>query len=194
MSRTYSRVSAAVVAIGVCLIPDLASAQDLSVADSLARELVQIMTPPAQMRRMLDGMVTMTQQMASAQTSSLLEREEFQTEEQRAEAAEFMQEIHQQMLEDTRRFYLEEADLVSRSRSIYQRLYAKYFSEQELRDILSFYRSSTGQRLVERQADLAMEAMQALMTELAPLTQEFVARTLQRTTQAIKERFKEQQR
>ncbi len=194
MSRRYSRVSAAVVAMGVCLIPDPASAQDVSVTDSLARELVQIMVPPAQMRRMLDGMVTMTQQMASAQTSSLLERQEFETEEPGSEAAEFMQEIQQQLLEDTQRFYFEEADLVGRSRSIYERLYAKHFSEQELRDILSFYRSSTGQRLVETQADLALEAMQALMTELAPLTQDFMARTQQRMTEAVKERFKQQQK
>jgi hypothetical protein len=194
MNRRYWRVSAAVVAIGVCLIPDLATGQDVSVTDSLARELVQIMVPPAQMRRMLDEMVTMTQQMASAQMSSFLEQEEFETEEHRTEAAEFMQDIQQQLLEDTRRFYFEEADLVSRSQSIYERLYAKYFSEQELRDILSFYRSSTGQRLVQTQADLAMEAMQALMTELAPLIQDFMARTLQRMTEAAKERIKEPQK
>jgi hypothetical protein len=159
------------------------------VTDSLARELVEVMVPRAQLRRMMEGLVTMTQQMTSAQISSALEELDLQKEGQQAEIAELKEEIYGQVLEDTRRFYFEEVDIVSRSRAIYERLYAKHFSEQELRDLLLFYRTPTGQKLVATQPDLAMEGMQALNAEIAPLTQDFMARTLRRINKAVEEQL-----
>jgi hypothetical protein len=155
------------VAATLCLLARNGAAQEVIVADSLAHELVETMIPRSQMDRMLDGMMMMTEQMLSEQISSILEHEETEPTSEAAIAA-CMRQYQERLVQDMRSFFLEEMDLVGLTRSVYERIYADHFSEQELRDLLAFYQSTTGQKYVERQSDLALEAMQAINAKMTP--------------------------
>lgn len=55
------------------------------------------------------------------------------------------------------------------------RIYAKYFNEQELADLIAFYSTPTGRKSVEIMDDLMREGMQAGADHLAPKIEEVMA-------------------
>jgi hypothetical protein len=70
-----------------------------------------------------------------------------------------------------------------RMKENYARLYAETFTEQELDDMLAFYKSESGQSMVSKTPDLMLRAgeiaqdhMSAVVPELQKLVRDFVAR------------------
>jgi uncharacterized protein len=57
----------------------------------------------------------------------------------------------------------------------YAKLYDKYFSEQELKDMLGFYKSSTGQHLLDVFPQLTNEGLQIVNSETLPKIREISA-------------------
>ena len=54
-------------------------------------------------------------------------------------------------------------------------LYAKYFSESELRDLITFYKSSTGKRAIETLPNIYAESMVMANERLSPALQELMS-------------------
>lgn len=54
-------------------------------------------------------------------------------------------------------------------------LYAKYFSESELRDLITFYKSSTGKRTLEVMPNLMVESMAKTGEKLRPVFKELMS-------------------
>jgi hypothetical protein len=66
----------------------------------------------------------------------------------------------------------EKINIPQMTNEIYQTLYAKYFSVSELKDLVAFYKSPTGQRSLDVLPQLTMEAMQMIMSSMQPKIQE----------------------
>lgn len=65
-------------------------------------------------------------------------------------------------------------------------IYARHFSETEMRDMIAFYRSPTGQKVVAE--------MPALMRESVPLSSELMMRVMNRAVTYMQERAQEKQK
>jgi hypothetical protein len=161
--------------------PAAAHAQETTVGDSLARELVEVILSGDQFERMLDGMVGNAVQAYTAQFAAV----EWETEAERAEFARLLRESEQRYSYRLREFYQDSLDLQSLTYRISVPLYAKYFSEQELRELLTFYATPVGQKVIVRLPELLTESMRETMGAItAPLT-EFAQRTIEQEAQTV---------
>lgn len=61
-------------------------------------------------------------------------------------------------------------------RNVYADLYMAVFSEQELRELVEFYRSPIGRKLITRMPELMQRSMQASMERVQRLMPEFQRR------------------
>lgn len=55
----------------------------------------------------------------------------------------------------------------------FARIYADKFTEQELKDIITFYKSTTGQKMIKVTPEIAMQSMQKTMERMAPKMKQF---------------------
>lgn len=62
----------------------------------------------------------------------------------------------------------------------YREIYARHFSEADMRDMIAFYKSAAGQHVVTE--------MPAIMREAAPLSADLMMRVMKRTMAYMKER------
>ena len=68
-------------------------------------------------------------------------------------------------------------------RDAYVRMYAKYFSEKELGDLITFYESPTGSKTMDVLPQMMQESMQAGMQHLSPLLQQAMQEALEEQEQ-----------
>ena len=110
-------------------VPTGGLTQELTVRDSLARVLLEVMTPPGLTERTLDLVMQATSQGMFEELASM----------------GFTDEARQRILAELRTFFLEDIDLESEVRRVGIPLYAEFYSEEQLQEILEFYRTPTGQ-------------------------------------------------
>ena len=148
-------MSAAVAAFSIAAACGSAVAQDSEATPeklALAREVFQTTNLP----QMMDGLSAMTNGMSRSLASKL-------PEAQQAKMAAFQQAMHEEMKQH---FVPKMVDQMAT-------LYAKNFSEAELRSIIAFYKSPTGQALLQK--------MPALMQQLSPLIMQDVPELMRGT-------------
>jgi hypothetical protein len=69
---------------------------------------------------------------------------------------------------------------------IFAETYARTFDEQQLTDILAFYRSPTGQRLIEKQPELAREGQLAMIPLIPPMQRDLIGKMFEHICQIQK--------
>ncbi|MBI3323976.1 MAG: DUF2059 domain-containing protein [Candidatus Omnitrophica bacterium] len=89
--------------------------------------------------------------------------------------------LRQRLVESRARFskrfrelYLQRIDLGQTIQEVYVPLYAKYFSEQELKDLINFYRSPSGKKALSVMPNLLRESMQRSSQLLNPKIMDIV--------------------
>ena len=66
-------------------------------------------------------------------------------------------------------------------------LYDKFFTENELRDLVTFYRTPTGQKVIDTMPKLFAESMQASQRELLPKVLKLVGEIVQEEFQNVRQ-------
>jgi len=69
-------------------------------------------------------------------------------------------------------------DFTALMQEAYVRIYAKYFSEKELEDLIAFYTTPTGKKSIELMPDLMREGMEAAALELTPKIEQISAEVM----------------
>lgn len=87
----------------------------------------------------------------------------------------------------TNELLLESIDMNSLCERIYTEIYDKYFSEAQLKDLIAFYKSSTGKRYTEVQSQIATEAIQLTNKELETKLVEVSKKVMQELEQKARE-------
>ena len=154
------------------VVPTEGLTQESTVRDSLARALFEVMTPPGQTERTLDLVMQAT-------TEGMFEE---------LAAIGLTDEARQRISAELRTFFLEDLDLESEIRRVSIPLYAEYFSEEQLREILEFHQTPTGQALLARTPEL-VASIQTAMVALDPQIEEFVTELLFREMEAFTNDF-----
>jgi hypothetical protein len=176
------RVGAAILAIGVLVLPAKSEAEVTESKQELIRELLTIV-----------GVVGMAEQMRDQQSvvelmqmqSSYHEMMEWAASEQ----PDLLEEDRQLLLarfEDFDAFaerfqalFIERINFSTIIEAVYPPLYDKYFSEEELRQMVTFYRTPVGRKSIEVMPSLLQEAGAGVEEAVRPLAiglvQEIVA-------------------
>lgn len=87
----------------------------------------------------------------------------------------------------TNELLLESIDMNSLCERIYTEIYDKYFTEAQLKDLIAFYKSSTGKRYTEVQGQIATEAIQLTNKELETKIVDVSKKVMQELEQKARE-------
>lgn len=90
------------------------------------------------------------------------------------------------VLRRTQQLFNEQIDINKLCDDIYTEIYDKYFSEDELKKLLAFYKSPIGKRMVEMQPKIATEAMQLTQNEIGAKMRNITQQVMQETLDQIK--------
>jgi|SRR5690554_794412 len=125
-------------------------AQDKS---SDSQKLIGLMNSEKMIEEMMDSMIPIYKQQA---------REQFRGEETNEKFAEFMEVL----TKETKDFSHKLID------EVMVELYEKHFTHEELKDLIKFYESPTGEKLIKVTPDITKDMMNIMMSEYLPEFQE----------------------
>lgn len=125
-------------------------AQDKS---SDSQKLIGLMNSEKMIEEMMNSMIPIYKQQA---------REQFRGEETNEKFAEFMEVL----TKETKDFSHKLID------EVMVELYEKHFTHEELKDLIKFYESPTGEKLIKVTPDITKDMMNIMMSEYLPEFQE----------------------
>ncbi|MEB3283362.1 MAG: DUF2059 domain-containing protein [Lyngbya sp.] len=125
----------------------------------------------------------MEQQFAAMLNSDLAGTEELSPQERQQMAATLSREMNR-ITQKYNRLFLERVDYQQIVEEVYYPLYDKYFTEEDLRVLIDFYKSPTGQKTIEVMPQLLQESIQRTTQVIGPtitrIMQEIITEELQR--------------
>src|ERR1051325_9126002 len=123
--------------------------------------------PSAKQKELIDQLITLTHLDENVRylLDAMLERMTKASNERRSED-------DRKNLERYRQLVREKIDYGEWVRGVYEPLYAKYFTEAQLADLVAFYKTPTGQQMIKALPEIEREAMQ---TAGAQIREKFAA-------------------
>lgn len=124
------------------------------------KKLFSLMQSEKMIDGMMNNMIPALTQQAKAQINSEEEKEKFE---------EFMN------------FVIEEAKTLSKTLIDVEmvQIYDKHFSHQEIKDMIDFYESPTGKKMIEKTPELTAEMMTSMMNKHMPVFQQRIEKKLE---------------
>ena len=112
--------------------------------------------PSAKQKELIDQIITLTHLDETVRflLDAMLER-------MTKESSEARSDDDKKDLERYRQLVREKIDYREWVRDVYVPLYAKYFTEEQLADLVAFYKTPTGQRVIKAMPQIESEAMQS---------------------------------
>ena len=112
--------------------------------------------PSAKQKELIDQIITLTHldENVRFMLDAMLERMGKDSTESRSADDKRDFERYRQLVR-------EKIDYKEWVRGVYEPLYAKYFTEEQLADLVTFYKTATGQRLIKALPEIEREAMQS---------------------------------
>ena len=125
----------------------------------------------------------MEQQFGALLSSDLAGSQQLSPQERQRMAATLSREMNR-ISQKYNRLFLERIDYQQIVEEVYYPLYDKYFTEEDLRVLIDFYKSPTGQKTIEVMPQLLQESMQRTAQVIGPtitqIMQEIITEELQR--------------
>lgn len=119
---------------------------------------------------MMDAQVTETTKMIS----SMIDDDKTISVSAKNQMKRSMTESSARSTERLRQFFKEKVDMGELIEEIVLPIYDKHFSESELKELVAFYNSTTGQKLISVMPELMMESLKVSSDKLVPKLQEFM--------------------
>jgi hypothetical protein len=155
-------------------------------ADSSKRTLVNELLEVTETKKLAEQVASTVMQQMQANYSDLmvqmLSREHELTEEQlkqlQAEATESFARFSKRF----RELFFQQVDFGKLTEEISVPLYEKYFTEDELKDLIAFYKTQTGQKTLRVMPQLMGESMQRTGQVLNPIMMKLVNQVMEEET------------
>lgn len=155
---------------------------------ALVKELYTLLHMDKQMEQILEQMQSVLPNMIDQTSSDLSDLKPEDQAEMKKLLAGSSARLYSRMREEISK----RLDLAAITEQMFVPVYAKYFSEDDLRALITFYKSPTGQKMVALTPTLFRESMQQvaelLMPKLMPLTREIFEEEKQRVLKELKQR------
>jgi hypothetical protein len=135
--------------------------------DDLIHELIEEMNMVDLAKQSTQIMMTqMGAVMADQMRGLAAEHEDAQNNE---ELMQIFTDSYHRMMDRLQEEYMKEVQFEDLIDEIYVPIYDKYFTEDEIRDLLDFYKSPTGKKMLEKSPDLMRESMQKATLIINPI-------------------------
>ncbi|WP_413168213.1 DUF2059 domain-containing protein [Capilliphycus salinus ALCB114379] len=150
----------------------------------LIEEFLELTGGERTFRQVSEAMLSqMEQQFGAMLSSDLAGAEQLSPQERQRIVANLSQEMNR-ITQKYNRLFLERVDYQQIVEEVYYPLYDKYFTEEDLRVLIDFYKSPTGQKTIEVMPQLLQESIQRTTQVIGPtitgIMQEIIAEELER--------------
>ena len=153
---------------------------------ALVKELIEVTGSKEQSIKMMDTMMAFQDVQTRSMIATMFDDDKDMTPADRAMAKELATQSAERAIASVQEFFRSEVDLVQMMETIVIPIYSKHFTESELRDMISFYRTPTGQKMIRTMTDVVVESMGIMSEQLMPKLQIFMKKAVEQESTKIK--------
>ncbi len=122
---------------------------------------------------------------------SLVEQDAELTPAQKTELQKSATEAGKRLDNEVKVFFADESKLTPLSEEVIFQIYDKTFTENELRELVAFYKTSTGQKALAFLPTLSVQVEQAFVNAVVPLLQNYIQPKIEAETEQLKRMVKD---
>jgi len=183
----------AVVTIALAGNQALAQQQKVSPAkEALIKELLEVSGSTKAVTDVSAIMMAFQRAESQKQMSAMIDEDKKLSAEEKVMLKQETAESIDRVTKRVGDFFTKEIDLDSVLLEIATPVYDQNFSENELRDLIAFYRSSTGQKVISLMPKLMAETMDGFSKKVVPKLEEFLKKTTDEEFAAIKQKVEQE--
>ena len=139
---------------------------------------------------MMDLMLAMQVTETHKVLASIIDEDKISSPAQKSKMKKEMIESSERSSNRVREFFSEQLNIGELVEEITVPVYDKHFTENELQDLINFYRTPTGKKLVSVTPMMALETMGAFSEKVMPKLQEFMKKAVDSELALLKEKVK----
>ncbi len=122
---------------------------------------------------------------------ALVEQDKEITDAQKTELKKSAKESGERLDNEVKAFFTYQSKTAPVAEEIIYQLYDKTFTEVELRELITFYRTPTGQKALVFLPSLSSQVQQAFTQAVIPILQNFIQPKIQAETEQLKQKLKD---
>ena len=145
---------------------------------ALIKELNEVTGAKESTDQMFDTMLALQETDSAKMLESLVNNDQTMTAEQKNEVLQKSKESSARLMKKFREYFTTELNLSAAIDDISYMLYDKYFTDDELKDLIAFYRSPTGKKAMAVMPKLFADTMSMFSDKYMPKMLEFVKKTV----------------
>ena len=153
--------------------------------DQLVVELVDAMGIKEQARTTVDGVMTAVSQQSQGIIENMVLSESGLSRTEKEKIAAVSRESYERFMKAFRERVFKQIDIAKTVEDIAVALYTKYFSDQELSDLIAFYKTPTGKKSMQVLPTLATESIQMAQEKMGPTLEKIVKELLEEERKAV---------
>lgn len=155
---------------------------------ALIKEFQEVTNVRKNANEMIDAMLAFQESQSAQMLSSFVEQDKNLTPAQKQERRQMTAEATERVSKNVREF-LVRLNIGQTIEEIGLPIIDKNYTESELRDIIAFYRTPTGQKTITIAPKMMMEAMMAFSEKFVPKFQEFIKETTEAELAQMKQKL-----
>lgn len=156
----------------------------------LIQEFLEVTGGKKAANEMIDLMMRAQGAEAAKMMGSMVNDDKTLSAAEKSELKKTMTESAERTSERISKFFAERLNFGEVMEEMMVPLYDKYFTESELMDLVTFYRSPTGQKLVASLPSLMVDTIGAVSEKIMPKLQEFMKEAAEAEMAILKEKVK----
>jgi hypothetical protein len=156
---------------------------------ALIREFLEVTGTQKSVNEMADLMLSFQEKETSKMLLSLVENDKNLTPARKREMRQSLTETAERVSNRYREFFAQRFNIGQMVEEISYPIYDKNLTEGELRDLITFYRTPTGQKMISVAPKMTLEAMTAFSEKLTPKLQEFLKETAETELALLKQKL-----
>ncbi|PYT00907.1 MAG: hypothetical protein DMF63_04365 [Acidobacteria bacterium] len=160
--------------------------------EALVKELLEVTGSTKSVTDVMDVMMGFQKVEFEKSISSMIADDKTMSAEEKAAMKQSALESMDRVTKRTVDFFTKEIDLSKALNEIAVPMYDRNFSETELRELIAFYRSTTGQKTISVMPKLMLEAMTGFSEKVLPKLQDFLKKTTDEEFAAIKQKVEQE--
>lgn len=159
----------------------------------LIQELLDVSGSTKSINETIDMVMALQVGETKKMLSELIQNDKNFTAAEKQEMKQSMEEMAERTSKRFREFFKERLNLGQIVTEVVLPIYDKNFAESDLQDIINFYRTPTGQKVVSTMPAITAEMMSGFMSRVSPKLQDFMKESIESEMTLMKEKLKSTQ-
>ena len=169
----------------------LARAQDSVTPESnaLIKELIEVTGGRQQFNDIMSMMMKLQREQSKEMMDGLFKDETGLASADKAMLSKMVDESMERITVRSQEFFTKKFDFDKMVDNVFVPVYTKHFTNDELRDLIAFYRTPTGQKSTREMPQMMFEATSSLTKQLMPEFMDFIKQVVDEETVTIKQKL-----